>query len=258
MNSKAARYALLIAQILISLVIFSILVLGISEGETMRPMVTRSIPCSVQTTANLLFSVILFFGLRKTGMVELSIAPFLLLSTSLENIRIFSYYAEYSHAELISSDVLAALFLFSLLLSLVMFCGLSFTFLSRSLISVNHYILAGIVGVVLVMAFGPRISDAADIRHIAVYRMLIIILFSTAVVSFAAGILTNLHTYNIGKQVALLGLTVGDFMLSMFSSAAPLYIGLVIFTACEIFLTVMIRRGNRSMGMSEIIASEPI
>ncbi len=252
MNSKAVKIALLIIQCLISAVVFVVLVMGISGGERMRNMVLQSIPCSIQTTANLIFSIILYKRFKETSMLDLQISHVLLLSTSLENVRIFAFYAQYSYREPISQDLVAPVFYFSLILTSVMFCGLSIIPLSKSFISVNNYVASGLAGSVLIMIFGPRITDMEHLNAINIYNTLVCILFAAALVSFLAGMLSNLRAYNVLKHLSIAGLAIGDFMIAFSSSLVTQYLGISLFVACEIILSIMIKRGTRSYAATDI------
>lgn len=252
MNNKIVRIALLCFQIVISLVIFIVLVIGIAGGESMAGMVRLSIPCSIQTIANLAFSIVLYMNYKRTSLLDIQIAPVLLLSTSLENVRIFSYYAQFSYHEPVSQSLIAPLFFFSLILSAVMFCGLSVIPQSRSLISVNNYIGVGVIASAMLLLFGPRIKDLEHLESISIYILLVWLLYGVAMISFIISIIQNPHRGNILKQLSQMALVAGDFLLSTMDAVGLIYAGICIYLAGEILLSVMLLSKSRSYDETDI------
>ncbi|MDY4888557.1 MAG: hypothetical protein SO135_02270 [Sphaerochaetaceae bacterium] len=252
MNNKIVRIAILAFQIVISLAIFILLAIGFAGGEEMEMMVRLSIPCLIQTISNLIFSILLFFYYKKTNSLDLQMAPVLLLSTSLENIRIFAYFAEYSYREPISQGIIATIFLFSMLLSAEMFCGSSIIHQSRSRISVNNYIICGIIATIAILIFGPRVTDLVHLESIWMYMLLIRVLYICAVLGFIVNIIINPRRSNVIIRLAMIALSSGNFLLSLRNALPLAYTGTILFFAGEITIGAILLKASRKLDTTDI------
>lgn len=257
MNTKLARIIMLSLQSLITVIIgvtfFS--ALGLPD---MSQMIRHSIPCLIQTLANFLFALVLFLNYKKTSIIDIQIASILLVSTSLENIRIYSYFSEYSFREPVSNAVVAPIFFFALILSATMFCVLSILPQIRSFTTVNNMIFIGILAALAIVVFGPRISDLEHLEEINLYIILAFILYIAAIVSFFVEMISNLHTFNVLKQVSQLAVVVGDFLLSTRSSIGLSYLGVGLFLAGELTLSIMLITRARRYDVNADITDDSI
>lgn len=232
MMNKAAGIGFLALQILSFAAVFAIFVAGIAQK--VDPMVERSVPFVIQTASNLVFSVVLFHNRKKVGSMVFRFISILLLGASLQNIRLFSAYSLLSHRAPFLQAASTSVFLFASILTALMFCGLSLIPQARSLITVNNYIALAVFASLSFLVFGPRVVNLDHLRTVGVYRLLVVVVYVCAFVSFAIDLAIRPRGGDLAVRLSRGTLLLGSFLLTVFHNKIANYAGAAFFVAGEI------------------------
>ena len=244
MRNKIVRKLLLIALLLVSFAIFYVVYRAISGAEDPMSRFLYFLPFVLQILVNIILITFLDSNYTRYSGLEYQIAPLLLFSITLENIKVLNLYSVMNYQVLIKESIVNKVYFFAILLSAFTFVGLSLYQQAKSSQKSNNYILLSLLFTFFLSFFGPTIDYIGFSETYNFYTVIVGALYAIAILNLFINIFRNFEKTKLIENIFLIFCAIGNFMITIVSKNSYNYPGLFLYDLGIIGLIVLVSKKN--------------
>jgi len=244
MRNKIIRNLLLFSLLLLSFGIFYVIYLAISKSEDEINQFLFFAPFILQILSNLFLALFLKVNYNNNARIELQIAPLLLFSITLENIKILNLYSLVTYQSILKGSIVNRVYFFAILFSAFTFVGFSIYQQEKSYQKSDQYILLSLLFTLFLSFFGPALDNVEFFITFNYYTIIVVSLYIIAIFNFIVYIFRSFTLTKLFKELFLISLTIGNFLLTIVSTNPYNYTGLILYTLGQIGLLILLQRKN--------------
>jgi len=244
MRNKIVRILLLFSLMLVSLGLFYIIYLAIiKSGEEVNQFLFFA-PFILQILSNLVLAFFLNANYNNNARIELQIAPLLLFSITLENIKVLNLYSIITYQSIFNGKIVNRVYFFAILFSAFTFVGFSIYQQEKSYQKSDQYILISLLFTLFLSFFGPALDNVEFFITFNYYTIIVVSLYIIAIFNFIIYIFRGFTITKLFKEIFLISLTIGNFLLTIVSTNPYNYTGLILYTLGQIGLLILLQKRN--------------
>jgi len=244
MRNKLLRTFLLFSLMVLSFGIFYVIYLAIRSTNDQVNQFLFFAPFTLQILSNLVLMFFLNINYSNNARIELQIAPLLLFSITLENIKVLNLYSLVTYQSIIKGSIVNRIYFFAILFSAFTFVGFSIYQQEKSYQKSNQYIMISLLFTLFLSFFGPALDNVEFFYTFNYYTIIVVSLYLIAIFNFIIYIFRGYTLTKLLKEVFLISLTVGNFLLTIVSPNPYNYTGLILYTIGQIGLLILLQRKN--------------
>jgi len=242
MRNKIIRKLLLFSLILVSFGIFYVIYLAIKSNQDPLKQFLFFAPFTLQILSNLVLAIFLNANYSNNSRIELQIAPLLLFSITLENTKVLNLYSLITYQSILKGSIVNRVYFFAILFSAFTFVGFSIYQQEKSYQKSNQYIMISLLFTLFLSFFGPALDNVEFFITFNYYTIIVVSLYLIAILNFIIYIFRGFTLTKLFKEVFLIALTVGNFLLTIVSTTPYNYTGLIFYTIGQIGLLLLLKR----------------